>query len=51
VISAVLRKSRRKKVLKEVQKTIRDANNSGVGVLEAKNMLEEIENDFKIKLK
>jgi len=51
VISAFLRKRRRKKVLLEVKKTIREANGTGVGVQDAQNMLEELENEFRIRLK
>jgi len=51
VASASLRKRRRKKVLQEVKKTIREASGSGVNAQEAENMLEELENDFRIRLK
>ena len=51
VISVFLRKRRRKKVLQEVKKTIKEATGKGVGVQEAENMLEDIENEFRIKLK
>jgi len=51
VISSYLRKRRRKKTLRNLRDKVRTANKSGVGVLEVKNELEDLGNEFGIRLK
>ena len=49
--SVFSKKRRRKKVLRELLGKIQEANKTGVGTLEVKNMLEDVENEYGIKLK